>query len=47
MPRVDFVRFTVQKADSSTAENYRSEEGTTIGELLENDLCVNPSKFSV
>ena len=47
MPRIPYVRYTVQKADASTSENFRSEEGTTLKEMLEDDLCVTPSKFSV
>ena len=47
MPRVDYVRFTVQKADSDQTENYRSEEGTSYREVLEDDLCVNVDKFTL
>lgn len=47
MPRVDQIRFSVTRADSSEAENWRVEDGTTISEVLNDELCVNPSKFTV
>ncbi len=47
MPRIDQIRFSVTRADSSEAENWRVDEGTSISEILNDELCVNPSKFTV
>ena len=46
MPRINYVRYTVKK-DGSNEENYRSEEGTTVAEMIREDLCSNPDKFAV
>lgn len=47
MPRIEQVRISVTRADSSEPENWRVEEGTTISEVLNDELCINSSKFSV
>ena len=47
MPRINYVRYTVQKANSDNVENFRSEEGTTYAEILTDDLGVNTSKFTL
>lgn len=47
MPRVDHVRYTITRADSSDPETWKSEAGTTLSEVLNDELCVNPAKFSV
>lgn len=47
MPRVDFVRYFVTRADNSNPEAWKSEEGTTLAEVLNDELCINPNKFSV
>lgn len=47
MPRVDFVRYSVTRADSSNPESWKSEEGTTLSEVLNDELCINPAKFTV
>lgn len=46
MPRVSMVRYSVQKGDSA-AEIFRSEEGTTYGDVLRHELCINPDKYTI
>ena len=47
MPLIPFVRFTTQTSDTAAKEARRVEEGTTYRDVLEEELLVNPAKFSV
>jgi len=47
MPIINQIRYTTQTASSSERERRRSEEGTTYRDVLNDELCVNPDKFTV
>ncbi len=47
MPRVEMVRFTVTKAGSERPETWNAEAGISYREVLTEELCVNPAKFTL
>lgn len=47
MPLISYVRFTTQTSATAEIENRRAEEGITYRGVLEEELSVNPSKFTV
>ena len=46
MPRIEQIRISVAR-NGENAENWRVEEGSSIQEVLESELCVNPAKFAI
>lgn len=48
MPRIsDNVRFSARRSGSSEVEKYYVETGTTYRQVLEDELDVVPSKFTL
>lgn len=43
----DIIRYSTTLANSSTSERRYCDAGFTVREVLEDELCVNPDKFTV